>query len=194
MTASQGTLRAWIDTFAADVKTVDELLAEPNASGPARVLAAAALSYLVTRLDLIPDWEAGIGVVDDAMVLRVACALATERGLGKPSEALGGKVAALGKQAADVDALLGKDLAPKFRKYVEALVLPATVVRGRTASQIVENAKLREKLMAEVQAEVLDELRAKPPTPITDDAAATKILLNHLTSKLSSNLSGAKKA
>ena len=175
-----GKLQGWIDGFSADVKTVEGLLGEPAASGPARVLAAAALSYMITKLDLVPDWEDALGVVDDAMVLRVACALASERGLGKLPEELERKVAALANQADAVDAVVGAELAPIFRKYVANLELPANVVRGRTAAQLVENAKLREKL----SAELAEELRKLPVKPIGDEAAATKILMNYLNTKL----------
>lgn len=175
-----GKLQGWIDGFAADVKTVEGLLAEPGASGPARVIAAAALSYMVTKLDLVPDWEEALGVVDDAMVLRVGCALASERGLGKLPEELERKVAALANQADAVDAVIGPELAPLFRKYVANLELPSNVVRGRTAAQLVENAQLREKL----SSEVAEELRKLPPKALADEAAGTKILMNYLTTKL----------
>ena len=37
----------------------------------ARKFAASALNYLVSRMDLIPDWTDTIGVIDDVIVLRV---------------------------------------------------------------------------------------------------------------------------
>ena len=48
----------------------------------ARKLGAGALSYLVTRMDFIPDWNEGIGVMDDIFVMRVCAGMATTLGLG----------------------------------------------------------------------------------------------------------------
>ena len=51
------------------------LLESPKADAHSKKVAASALLYLVSRMDLIPDWTEGIGVIDDLMVLRVGAQL-----------------------------------------------------------------------------------------------------------------------
>src|SRR5262245_42701688 len=171
-------IRGWIDTFAEDVSALSQLVAEPTAARDARMLAAGALSYLVTRLDLIPDWEETCGIIDDAMILRVAAALASEKDLGSLEA---GAMRAVGKLANDADgvqAFLGADLYPRLRKYVEELT--HKVVRGRHPNVIVDDAKQR----GQLDAEVRDELKRLPPAPMADPDRVARVVKNYLTSKL----------
>jgi len=74
--------KGWAETIRADIDALKALLEADKASADARKLAGAALSYLVSKMDLIPDWNEGIGVIDDVMVLRVMAQLSqdTDRG------------------------------------------------------------------------------------------------------------------
>jgi uncharacterized membrane protein YkvA (DUF1232 family) len=171
-------IRGWIDTFAEDVAALQKLVAEPSAARDARILGAAALNYLVTRLDLIPDWEETSGVIDDAMVLRVAAALASELEVGDlDADAL----RAVGKLANDADgvqAFLGADLYPRLKKYVQDLT--HKVVRGRHPSAIVDDAKQRDQLSIEIK----DELKRLPPAPMSDPERVARVVKNYLVEKL----------
>ena len=73
--------KSWSETIVRDVAALEKLVESEKAEGEARRLAAGALSYLVQRLDLVPDHEQGIGALDDVMVLRVCAQLAAGHGL-----------------------------------------------------------------------------------------------------------------
>ena len=68
--------KSWADTIRQDIEAFKALLESPKADDESRKLAGGALSYLVSKMDLIPDWNEGIGVIDDVMVLRVCAQLA----------------------------------------------------------------------------------------------------------------------
>ena len=65
------TFKGWAETFRTDVAALKALVEEKGADMEARKLAVGALSYLVTRMDLVPDWNEGIGMMDDIMVVKI---------------------------------------------------------------------------------------------------------------------------
>ena len=69
--------KGWAETIRQDIDAFKALLESTKADEQSRKLAGGALLYLVSRMDLIPDWNEGIGVIDDVMVLRV-CAQLTQ--------------------------------------------------------------------------------------------------------------------
>ncbi len=171
---SKGTerIKGWVDSFAADVESMKKAL---DSGGPeeARHLVAGALNYLITRMDLIPDWEETAGILDDAMVLRVAAAVASEKGLDASPE-----VGRLANEADAVAELLGAQLYPRFKKHVEGLAGQA--VRGRHPKAIVEDPKVRATLFVEVG----DEIKRIPPAPVADVDAVARTVKNYLSQKL----------
>jgi uncharacterized membrane protein YkvA (DUF1232 family) len=171
-------MKGWIDGFADDVAIVKRIVEAEKAPKEARRLAAGALNYLVTRMDLIPDWEETCGVIDDAMIVRVAVALASERGLDELDAHTLRGVARLANEAEVVSDFLGKDLYARFKKFTEGLT--AKAVRGRHPDQIVDDAKLR----AALYAEVGDEMKALPPAPMADPDGIARTVKNYLTQKL----------
>lgn len=171
-------MKGWIDTFAADVAAIEALLAEEKAEDDARLHAAAALNYLVTRLDLIPDWEETCGILDDAMILRLEMAVAVGQDLGDLS---GDALHAVGRLANEADLVkefLGSDLYPRLRKYADGLT--QVVVRGRSPRALVDDAKERRLLSVEIQ----DELKRLPPAPMSDPQRIARVIKNYLTQKL----------
>jgi uncharacterized membrane protein YkvA (DUF1232 family) len=171
-------MKAWIDSFADDVDVVKKIVESDKAAREARELAAGSLNYLVTRMDLIPDWEETCGVIDDAMVLRVAIALGSEKDLGVLDGATTQKVGRLCNEAEVVHEFLGDVLYPKLKKYVQDQV--GKEVRGRKAATIVDDAKQRKYLYEEIG----NELKALPPAPISDPDAVERTILNYLKQKL----------
>lgn len=171
---SKGTerIKGWVDTFASDVEAMKKAVA---ADGPveARQLVAGALNYLVTRMDLIPDWEETAGILDDAMVLRVAAAIASEKGLDASPE-----VGRLANDSDVVSEFLGDELFPRFKKHVEGLAGQA--VRGRHPKTIVEDAAVRATLFNEVG----DEIKRIPAAPVSDVDAVARTVKNYLSQKL----------
>lgn len=171
-------MRGWIDTFTEDVAAVKKIVESEKAPAEARVQAAAALNYLVTRMDLIPDWEETCGVVDDAMILRVAAAIAADKGLGDLDSAASGTVGRLANEAEIVSEFLGPVLYPKLKKYTTDLV--GKEVRGRKPQAIVEDAKMRATLYTEIE----EELRRLPPAPMSDPDGVERTIKNYLSQKL----------
>src|SRR5439155_16802361 len=73
----------WTSTLSKDVTATWDMLTNESVAAPGRRWLAAALSYTLTQLDLIPDHERA-GSIDDAFVLRIAYGLAAEHA-GKTS-------------------------------------------------------------------------------------------------------------
>jgi uncharacterized membrane protein YkvA (DUF1232 family) len=167
-----GRMKDWIDSFAQDVDAVKKDL-EGNGPRDARKLLAGALNYLVTRMDIIPDWEETCGVLDDAMVLRVAAALASEKGLETSNP-----VARLANEADVVSEFLGKDLYPRFKRHVEGLT--SQTVRGRAPDTILDDAKAR----AQLYDDIKNELAGLPPAPMTDPDAVARTIRSYFSQKL----------
>ncbi len=171
-------MKTWIEGLVDDAKLMERLVELPGVPKDARTLAAAALCYLVSRLDLVPDWEKGAGVLDDAMVIRVAAALAADKGLGEPPVEILRELSRLANEAETVAEFLGPPLYARFKAFVEELM--AKEVRGRFPATIVEDAKARQLLFAEVE----DEVRRASTAPPIDAEAVGRMVKNAIGSKL----------
>ena len=178
VTAQMEKMKGWIDSFAADVGAIEALLSEEKAEDDARLHAAAALNYLVTRLDLIPDWEETCGILDDAMILRLEMAVAVGQDLGGLSGDALHAVGRLANEAELVKEFLGDDLYPRLKKYSDGLT--QVIVRGRSPRALVDDAKARRQLSVEIE----DELKRLPPAPMSDPQRVARVIKNYLTQKL----------
>jgi uncharacterized membrane protein YkvA (DUF1232 family) len=145
-------IESWVEALPGDVEVVKAVLEADGAHREARKLAAAALGYLVTRMDLIPDWNETIGVIDDTMVLRVCMDLAVVyEPLPLPSD-MQLRLARLSNQVDVVKDLLGADLYTKLRRHCTRLV--DTAVRGHSPARVVDDAAARTALYAEVAVDL----------------------------------------
>ncbi len=179
MAAHIETFRSWADTFRQDVEAFKALVESSSADLGARKYAAGALGYLVMRMDLIPDWNEGIGVIDDVMVLRTCAQLAsTQHNLGDLPTDAEIAIGRLVNEADKITAFLGQALYDKFRSYCAKL--PDTAVRGRTPAFIIEDTAARKALFAEVE----DELTKTVPIVMADPADAELRLKAYLSHKL----------
>jgi len=173
--------REWVGTIREDVETLEAIIDTKDISADARQYAAVALNYLVTRMDLVPDWEESIGVLDDVMVIRICTEFASQRGLDEGlSEAK--HIVAVGRlvnESKVITEFLGAELASDLRKHVARLV--DTSVRGRGVTTILENAEQRSKLYEEVA----DDLRRMPPAPFDDGEELAVKFKSYLKYKLS---------
>ena len=172
------TLKGWADTFHQDVDALEKLVEAEGADPAARKHAAAALNYLVTRMDLIPDWNEGIGALDDVMILRLCTLLAAQHPHGDLPHEVEITLGRLGNEGERLTQLLGAELAGKLKAYAAKLV--DTAVRGRTPAQIVEDAAARKGLWADVD----DELKRSVPVVVTDPEDAELRLVAYLNHKL----------
>lgn len=170
--------KGWAETIRQDIDGLKALLESSRADAHARRLAAAALSYLVSRLDLIPDWNEGIGVIDDVMVLRVCAQLsaAFDRGVLQTQTEVA--LERMANEADKITAFLGGPLYDKLKSYCAKLEDQS--VRGRSPQQLVDDPALRKALYAEVE----DELKRTVPIVINDPTDAELRLKAYLTHKL----------
>ena len=170
--------KGWAETIRADIDALKALLEADKASTDARKLAGAALSYLVSKMDLIPDWNEGIGVIDDVMVLRVCAQLSAGYDRGKLPTNAEVNLERMANEADKISAFLGGGVYDKLKQYCSKLAEQA--VRGRTPQALTEDASLRKTLYSEVE----DELKATVPIVINDPVDAELRLKSYLTQKL----------
>ena len=178
MAAHIDVFRGWADTIRQDIDAFKALLDSPGADASSKQLAGAALSYLVSRMDLIPDWNEGIGVLDDVMVLRVCAQLTQGCDRGILTTAVEVSLERMANEADKITGFVGGVLYDRLRAYCAKLVDQS--VRGRTPAQLVEDPAARKALYAEIE----DELKKTVPVVITDPADAELRLKSHLTMKL----------
>ncbi len=163
------TFNDWINTLADDAGALRTALQAEATPRDAKRLLAGGLSYLLRKIDIVPDYLNGVGVVDDAAVLRVAAKLAREGGLGELDFEVAGKLEALAGGVGVLEGYLG-DLYGKLVTFVQGL--PDETVRGRNADKILDDAEA----FAQFLRELKDELDSYQPTAIDDaDRAAREI-------------------
>jgi uncharacterized membrane protein YkvA (DUF1232 family) len=169
------TFKSWSESIASDVAALKALV-ESKADVQARRLAAGALGYLVTRMDLVPDWEGGIGALDDVMILRVCAQLAAGHGFASVSDEHDVTLSRMANQAERISEFLGAETYDKMRSFASKLVDVA--VRGRAPATILADAAARATLFVEVD----DEVKKSLPVVIKDAGDAElrlKAYLNH---------------
>jgi uncharacterized membrane protein YkvA (DUF1232 family) len=170
--------KAWAETIRADVDAFKAVLESAKADDHSRKLAGAALSYLVSRMDLIPDWNEGIGVIDDIMVLRICASLMNGHERGPLPTSAEASLDRMTNEAEKIAAFLGGPLNDKLKVYCQKL--EDTAVRGRTPQQAIDDATARKGLYAELE----DEIKTNVPIVINDPVDAELRLKAYLTHKL----------
>ncbi len=178
MAAHIDVFKGWAGTIRHDIDALKALLESSKADASSKQLAAAALSYLVSRMDLIPDWNAGIGVIDDLMVLRVCAQLTQDHDRGALPTAAEISLDRMANEADKITDFLGSAIYDKLRAYCAKLADQS--VRGRTPGQIADDAAARKALYAEID----DELKRSVPIVVNDPADAEVRLKAYLTHKL----------
>jgi uncharacterized membrane protein YkvA (DUF1232 family) len=170
--------KGWADTIRQDIEAYKALLESSTAEPDARKLAGGTLSYLVSKMDLIPDWNEGIGVIDDVMVLRVAAQLAQDLDRGKLPTTAEVSLERLANEADKITAFLGSGTYDKLKAYCAKL--GDQKIRGRTTQLLIDDATQRKQFYAELD----DELKKTVPIVINDPADAELRLKAYLTHKL----------
>ncbi len=157
-------IKQWVRTFRGDVETAKAVVDSSAIDDRARKLAAAALNYLVTRLDLVPDWNETIGLIDDVMVLRVC--LRQSNAYDADEHLDGDDLVRFGKMLGDIETIagfLGDELYGKLGKYCARLV--DSPVRGRSPEMIISDEAARKALYEEIEHDIL-----RMPAPSFEDA------------------------
>jgi uncharacterized membrane protein YkvA (DUF1232 family) len=134
----------WLRSLGEDAAAIAEAVSAGGADDATRSLVGG-LNYIFKSLDLIPDGIDDIGFLDDAFVLRLACAQA----VAADASAKKGVVERLQDDARAVGDFLGDDCA-RLDRYVQGLRKGAA--RGRTVDEIVTDASLKKEFLQEVKA------------------------------------------
>jgi uncharacterized membrane protein YkvA (DUF1232 family) len=159
----------WTTSLPADVQATWELLTNDAVAPAGRRWLAAALSYTLTQLDLIPDHERA-GSIDDAFVLRVAYGLAAEHA-GKTGRDDAARIARMTHDEDQLRELLGQALYGKLLNHVMGLA--DKPVRGRTVDQLLADDKAR----AEMKRELDVQCKKMKPARVTTAADAEALVL-----------------
>ena len=170
--------KGWAESIRQDVDAFKALLESPKADAHSKKVAASALLYLVSRMDLIPDWTEGIGVIDDLMVLRVGAQLVQGHQHGDLATTAEIALDRMANEADKITAFLGGPLYDKLKSHVAKLSDQA--VRGRTPVQLADDPTIRKPLYVELE----DEIKKTVPIVVTDPADAELRLKAYLTHKL----------
>ena len=157
-------LQRFVDSFPKDLLAVRAAVADAGTPEAAQRLLIGGLNYALDMLDLFPDHHKGIGIADDAIVLRVAAKLA------KASGATDAGVDALALDANNVFALFD-DLAAPLERLVAKL--PDREVRGRTATKIIGHKDTRVMFDADIGREA----KRITPQPIPAKEGADRVVI-----------------
>ena len=171
--------KGWAETIRSDIEPFKALIESKAAAVPAKRLAGAALLYLVSRMDLVPDWNEGIGVIDDAMVLRVCARLAQGYELGALATSAQIGIDRMANEADHVTEFLGGASYAKLTAHCAKLA--DQTVRGRTTTQLYEDESARKAVYVEIE----NELEKSLPVVLKDPKDAELRLKSYLVHKLS---------
>lgn len=172
------TFKSWAETIRQDVDAFKTLLESGKADEGARRLAGGALTYLVSKMDLIPDWNEGIGVIDDVMVLRVCAVLVQDFDRGGLETAAETSLDRMTNQAEKITEFLGGPIYDKLKAYCSKL--GDLKVRGKSVGDLMEDETAREAFY-----KTLDEdIKKTVPIVIANPVDAELRLKSYLTHKL----------
>lgn len=170
----------WARSWRDDVEVLKQVVSADKAHKAVRRYAAAALNYVLSKMDLIPDWEPTLGILDDVMVMRICAAhggkaAGDEDGLDDRTSVHFARLANQEERIAD---LLGPLLHGKLRAHTDTVLLQA--VRQRTPDTIVADPAVRARVFAEVDEVV----RSLPMVTAGDPAELERKLKSYLQAKL----------
>jgi uncharacterized membrane protein YkvA (DUF1232 family) len=168
----------WIDSFERDVALYIDIAMDESAPAPLRRLVAGGLMYIIRQFDLIPDYLKPVGLLDDAIVLRITADLGAEH----TAELDPKYMKPMFKLANDAE-LVKEFLADGYRdleNYVRRQ--PEDAVHGITGDSVVEHASVRDELIAQVK----EELKTFEADSIEDGAKVERQLKSYIHTKLDS--------
>lgn len=170
--------KSWAESIRQDTDAFKALLESTKADEKVRRIAGGALQYLVSKMDLIPDWNEGIGVIDDVMVLRVCAALTQDHDRGSLPTAAEASLDRMANQSEKITDFLGGPLYDKLKLYCAKL--GDAPVRGVTVTQLLDEEPARKSLYQALS----DELEKTVPIVVNDPTDAELRLKAYLTHKL----------
>lgn len=156
-------LQRFVNNFQQDLLAVHAALGDASTPDAAKPFLIGGLNYALDMLDMFPDHHKGIGIADDAIVLRLAARLARSAGAMSPA------IENLATDANLVTAMF-ESLAGPLETMVSKF--PEREVRGRTASKILSHKDTRIMFDADIGREAK---RHTPQSLGTGDAATRSI-------------------
>lgn len=166
----------WIDSFEHDVALYIDIAKDETSPAPLRRLIAGGLMYIIRQFDLIPDYLKPVGLLDDAIVLRITADLGAEHTAELDPKFMK-QMFKLANDAELVKEFLGegyRDLENYVRRQ------PEDAVHGITGDSVVEHASVRDDLLAQVA----EELKTFEADAIEDGAKVERQLKSYIHSKL----------
>jgi len=156
-------LQGFVDSYPEDLHVVLEALAGEMPEAARRLLIGG-LNYGLDMLDMFPDHFKGIGIADDAIILRLAAKQAVDAGASDGDlQALAGGAAQVAKVFDDLTAPLAQLVAK----------LPERTVRGRTVDRIVSHKDTR----ISFEADVAREAKKHTPKPIEMEGGPERAII-----------------
>jgi uncharacterized membrane protein YkvA (DUF1232 family) len=153
----------WLGSLAGDTLAVSDVVADEGVAADIRRPLAGSLNYLFKSLDLIDDGIEGLGFLDDAFVIRIAAVHAKKAG------SLPESLSNLAEDAGLIEEFLD-DLYGRLDQFVAKLVDAS--VRGRSVSAILEDAAVRDEVLADVRGWAN---RYSAPQFVMDEHALVKL-------------------
>jgi uncharacterized membrane protein YkvA (DUF1232 family) len=152
-------LTRFVERYPESVATAMDALTDESTPAPARRSLAAVLNYVLDLLDIFPDHYQGLGVADDAILIRLGARQAVTAGAGQSG------LRELAAEVDDVEKVLGELTAP-LEKYLDKLA--ERTVRGRTVEQILTDKAVFASFANDVQRQI----SSYKPKPIDGSLSA----------------------
>jgi uncharacterized membrane protein YkvA (DUF1232 family) len=127
---SLAVLERFVNGYPDAVGAAMDALTDEQTPEAARRALCSVLNYVLDLLDIFPDHYQGLGVADDAMLLRIGAKKAVAAGARQSS------LNDLANEVGDIETVLG-ELAAPLEQYVDKLA--DRTVRGRTVTQILSD-------------------------------------------------------
>lgn len=168
----------WVESLPEDTTALRSAFESKDVSRETKKILIGGLSYLLRKIDIVPDYLGGLGSVDDAMVLRESARLAMESGLGDFSDdEKMGVIVNMANETSVVKEFLG-ELYESFVAYVEEL--PAMKVRNRDADMVLDDSDAGEQFGYELD----DELKSYKTRPVEGGDKALRELKSFIKAKV----------
>ncbi|MBU1238212.1 DUF1232 domain-containing protein [Myxococcota bacterium] len=168
----------WIDNYADDIRLLASLLNMEGVPDELKRLAVGTLNYGLKQLDLIPDFYAPVGLIDDAMIIRIFANLGTDLIIKIPDDLTKRRLIEMTEGDAIIKEFCGDQIYRALVNYVKAL--PDKKVRQRDAKIVLGNEEIRKEFITDIEVELKGYVGSK----IDDPDSVVKDLRSFLKLKL----------
>lgn len=142
----------WIDNYADDTRLIMKVAKDDKLPVEFRRLAIGTLNYNLKQLDLIPDFYTPVGLIDDAMIIRVFAALTLDHAIRLSDELMKKRLVVMSEEDAVLREFCGDAIYNALVKYVKAQ--PDRKVRQRDAKNIMDNPSIMKEFLDDLELEI----------------------------------------